>query len=87
VQRIAINSECRGTPIYVTYVRKASVIVTLSVTQVSSNTRLWHLLPIIIFNFLIYIFILSFIFIPCLAFYIEYGNLPIILQFDSTDPL
>jgi hypothetical protein len=29
----------------------------------------------------------NFYFILFLAFYIDYGNLPIILQFDSTDPL
>jgi hypothetical protein len=40
---------------------------------------LWHPLSITIFNFLIYIFNSNFIFILFLAFYIDYGNLPIIL--------
>jgi hypothetical protein len=35
--------------------------------------------------FFILIFNLNFILF--LEFYIDYGNLPIILQFDSTDPL
>jgi hypothetical protein len=37
------------------------------------------------FNFLISIFDSYFYFYSS-AFYIDYGNLPIILQFDSTDP-
>jgi hypothetical protein len=45
-------------------------------------------MPFLIFDFLIYIFILisNFYSYSILAFYIDYGNLPIILQFDSTDP-